>query len=96
MFVACDGYILDCYGPYKATTSDVNIMNNLFCDGSALRDYFQRDDEFILDRGFRDSISQLERCGYRTCMPESLLENEHQLTTAQANRSRCVKFAGRR
>ncbi|KAJ8720557.1 hypothetical protein PYW08_006022 [Mythimna loreyi] len=27
MFVACDGYIVDCYGPYKATTSDVDIMS---------------------------------------------------------------------
>ena len=45
---------------------------------------------FILDRGFRDSIRFLEGCGYRPCMPESLSAGEHQLTTAQANRSRCV------
>lgn len=90
MIVACDGYIVDCFGPYKATTSDAEIMTNLFQDGSALRSYFIEDDVFILDRGFRDSISFLEGCGYRTCMPDSLLEGEHQLTTEQANRSRCV------
>lgn len=90
LIVACDGYIVDCFGPYKATTSDADIMSNLFREGSALRSYFRDDDVFILDRGFRDCISLLEGCGYRTCMPESLLEGEHQLTTAQANRSRCV------
>ncbi|KAF9823579.1 hypothetical protein SFRURICE_011885 [Spodoptera frugiperda] len=47
-------------------------------------------DVFILDRGFRDSIRMLEGCNYRAYMPESLLEDEHQLTTQQANRSRCV------
>ncbi|CAH2105465.1 unnamed protein product [Euphydryas editha] len=90
LIVACDGYILDCFGPYKATTSDADIMNQLFCDGSALREYFECDDVFILDRGFRDSISLLEGCGFRAFMPESLSEGEHQLTTAQANKSRCV------
>ncbi|XP_023940272.2 uncharacterized protein LOC112047391 [Bicyclus anynana] len=91
LIVASDGYILDCFGPYKATTSDAVIMNNLFNnENSALRLYFRNDDAFILDRGFRDIISLLEGCGYRPFMPESLLEGEHQLTTAQANRSRCV------
>ncbi|XP_050684124.1 uncharacterized protein LOC126979020 [Leptidea sinapis] len=91
LIVACDGYIVDCFGPYKATTSDAVIMNNLFYDeNSALRLYFRSGDAFILDRGFRDSISLLENCGYRAFMPESLLEGEHQLTTAQANQSRCV------
>ncbi|CAH2109329.1 unnamed protein product [Euphydryas editha] len=67
-----------------------DIINKLFCDGSALREYFECDDVFILDRSFRDSISLLEGCGFRDFMPESLSEGEHQLTTAQANKSRCV------
>ncbi|KPJ07452.1 hypothetical protein RR48_08465 [Papilio machaon] len=65
-------------------------MISLFQDGSPLRSYFIEDDVFILDRGFRDSINLLEECGYRPCMPDSLLEGEHQLTTEQANQSRCV------
>ncbi|KAJ8710624.1 hypothetical protein PYW08_009139 [Mythimna loreyi] len=93
MFVACDGYIVDCYGPYKATTSDADIMSGLFSsENSALRSYFRRNDVFILDRGFRDCIRLLEGCGYRTCMPESLIEGEHRLTTGQANRSRCISI----
>ncbi|KAF9424291.1 hypothetical protein HW555_000430 [Spodoptera exigua] len=70
---ACDGYIVDCYGPYKAITSDADIMSGLFSsENSALRSYFRQNDVFILDREFRDCISLLEGCGYRTCMPESL------------------------
>ncbi|RVE41315.1 hypothetical protein evm_014038 [Chilo suppressalis] len=91
MLVLCDGYILDCFGPYKATTSDADIMISLFSDeNSPVRRFFQENDKFILDRGFRDSISLLESCNYKAYMPESLMEGEHQLTTAQANRSRCV------
>ncbi|XP_045455076.1 uncharacterized protein LOC123664602 [Melitaea cinxia] len=91
LIVASDGYIVDCFGPYKATTSDSVIINNLFSSpDSALRLYFRNNDVFILDRGFRDSISLLQGCGYKPYMPESLIEGEHQLTTAQANRSRCV------
>ncbi|XP_047024539.1 uncharacterized protein LOC124633388 [Helicoverpa zea] len=91
LFVACDGYILDCFGPYKATTSDADIMISLFDDENApLRLYFQENDVFILDRGFRDSIRMLEGCNYRPYMPDSLLVGEHQLTTQQANQSRCV------
>lgn len=43
LIVACDGYIVDCYGPYKATTSDAEIMTSLFNDeNSPLRQYFQQ------------------------------------------------------
>ncbi|KAH9635586.1 hypothetical protein HF086_012255 [Spodoptera exigua] len=91
LFVACDGYILDCFGPYKATTSDADIMISLFdYENAPLRLYFQENDVFILDRGFRDSIRMLEGCNYRPYMPDSLLESEHQLSTQQANQSRCV------
>lgn len=89
--MASDGYILDCFGPYKATTSDADIMISLFdYENAPLRLYFQENDVFILDRGFRDFIRMMEGCNYRAYMPESLLEDEHQLTTQQANRSRCV------
>lgn len=75
---------------YKATTSDTEIMSGLFSSGTTLRSYFREDGVFILDRGFRDCISLLEGCGYRTCMPELILEGERQLSTAQVNRSSLV------
>lgn len=72
MIVACHGYIVDRFGPYKATTSDAEMMCRFCIDIT-----FRGVDVFILDRGFRDIISLLEGCGYRTCMPESLLEGKH-------------------
>ncbi|CAK1592551.1 unnamed protein product [Parnassius mnemosyne] len=91
MIVSCDGHIVDCLGPYKATSNDASITSlNLCNEESCLRSFFRRGDIFILDRGFRDVINELQRYGFVAHMPESLLENEHQLTTQQANRSRFV------
>ena len=61
---------------------------NLRSEESVLRSFFRASDIFILDRGFGDVINELQGCGYVTHMQESLLDNEYQLTTQQANRSR--------
>lgn len=91
MIVCCDGHILDCLGPFKATENDATIISCEFQESSgAMRTYFQEGDVFILDRGFRDVIPQLQEFGFQAHMPESLTENEHQLTTLQANKSRCI------
>lgn len=91
LIVCCDGYILDCLGPYKATTNDATIMAQIFEDAEGpMRTFFRQDDVFILDRGFRDVIPVLQSYGFKAYMPESLISGEHQLTTLQANRSRCV------
>ncbi|XP_047029464.1 uncharacterized protein LOC124637154 [Helicoverpa zea] len=91
MFVCCDGYILEVLGPYPATTSDGDIMQNEFINESQpLRQYFRHGDVFILDRGFRDAVSVLENSNYSVHMPLSLEENETQLSTLAANRSRTV------
>lgn len=91
LIVCCDGYIIDCWGPYKATVNDATITSNdLRNKEGYLRTFFRNEDIFILDRGFRDVMSDLETYGFKAYMPESLLEGEHQLTTLQANRSRFV------
>ncbi|XP_072946923.1 uncharacterized protein [Epargyreus clarus] len=91
MIVCCDGYIVECLGPYKATSNDASITSlNLRNEESCLRSFFRRGDVFIVDKGFRDVINELQGHGFVTYMPESLLENERQLTTEQANRSRLV------
>lgn len=74
-----------------ATTNDASIMSKEFSRSEGtMRSYFREGDVFILDRGFRDVVAQLQGYGYQTHMPESLLEGHHQLTTQQANKSRCV------
>ncbi|KAH9636744.1 hypothetical protein HF086_007642 [Spodoptera exigua] len=91
LFVCSDGYNIDILGPYSATTSDADIINNEFGDeSSALRQYFEPGDVFILDRGFRDSLPLLERCGYQVHVPLSPEDGESQLSTRDANKSRAV------
>lgn len=51
LFVCSDGYIIDALGPYPATNTDADIINNEFSNET--RHYFQSGDIFILDRGFR-------------------------------------------
>ncbi|KAL0850182.1 hypothetical protein ABMA28_012054 [Loxostege sticticalis] len=91
LLVTTDGHILEVYGPYPATTSDSDIIKGLLQnENGELRRYFQPNDVFILDRGFRDSVPFLESLGYRVHKPESLEEGETQLSTIKANKSRCV------
>lgn len=91
LYVCCDGTIISVEGPYAATTSDAQILNNALNDeDSVLHWFYRHGDVFILDRGFRDAISNLEACGYVAQMPETKHPNETQLTTDQANKSRLV------
>lgn len=91
LIVCSDGYIIDVLGPYAATTSDATIMNNLCADENhAFHWFFEPNDVFVLDRGFRDSILTLEAHGYEAHIPPTKDRNENQLTTEQANKSRLV------
>ncbi|KOB65938.1 Vacuolar protein sorting-associated protein 13C [Operophtera brumata] len=86
LFVTCDGHVVDVYGPYSARKSDGAILNGLLKGpGSDLHWFFESNDIFILDRGFRDSIPLLESHGV---MPESKTRGATQLTAIQANKSR--------
>lgn len=89
--VATDGYIIDIFGPYAATTSDATSMRHLFENENApLREYFRPNDVFLLYRGFRDAIDLLNSFGFNVYKPETLSEGETQLSTIKANKSRLV------
>lgn len=91
MMVTCNGHIIDAFGPYAATQSDADIMKHLFQnENSPLRSYFEQNDIFILDRGFRDAIGLLSSLGYSIHKPEGLDAGERQLSTIKANKSRLV------
>ena len=59
-------------------------------DSDCLSRLLNSGDVFILDRGFRDCISDLNEHGYQTKMPALLGKNQKQLTTMEANESRLV------
>ncbi|CAG4979488.1 unnamed protein product [Parnassius apollo] len=72
LLVSCDGHIIEVNGPYAATTSDADIMNDMLNNAdSAFHWFYRSGDVFILDRGFRDSARNLESCGYVQHMPQT-------------------------
>ncbi|XP_045781574.1 uncharacterized protein LOC123878445, partial [Maniola jurtina] len=86
-----DGYIIDICGPYAATKTDAQIMSDIMNDTtSPVHIVLQTDDVFILDRGFRDSIPEIESAGYVAHMPPSKDRHATQLTDIQANKSRQI------
>lgn len=91
LVVTTDGYIIDVMGPYAATKTDANIMSDIMNNGEhPIHCLLERNDVFILDRGFRDSLDDIEACGYEYHVPPSKHRHESQLTTDQANESRLV------
>lgn len=63
------------------------IINN---EQHVLHCLLRREDVFILDRGFRDAIDDIESLGYVAYMSPTKDRNATQLSTAQANVSRLV------
>lgn len=62
MAVYPDGYIAGVFGPYPGKKNDASIMIELLekdCWSS-----IQRGDVLVVDRGFRDSLSQIEEKGF--------------------------------
>lgn len=66
LIVCCDGYILDAAGPYAATKNDASIMQEIM-ETESFSNFFQEDDIFILDRGFRDCRDNLFQKGNKVC-----------------------------
>lgn len=62
MIVGTDGYILDVIGPYFADyhNNDAAITKHLLLTNESAKNWFQENDIFIVDRGFRDAVDFLE------------------------------------
>lgn len=71
--------------------NDSSILSDaLLHEEKRFRHFFRNNDVYILDRRFRDALPTLEALGYKTHMPDFLLEGHNQLTTLQSNKTRCV------
>lgn len=90
MVVSPNGYILDVFGPYAANLNDAEILKKILNENNNLKETFIENDVFLVDRGFRDSISAIETTGYVARMPHFIDTNATQLTWRQANKSRFV------
>lgn len=93
LVVAPDGYILDIHGPYfsDSRNNDASMLRNEFeVDANGLREWFNNDDIFIVDRGYSDVLPLLENIGINYKMPSRLERGERQLNTEEANDSRLI------
>lgn len=85
-----DGYILDVFTIYAASSNDASIMKHLFETNENIKSYFGSEDVFVLDRGFRDVRDYLEGKGYQVYIPRSLPQGSNQSGWRQANENRIV------
>ena len=93
MIVSTTGYIVSVLGPYLADNknNDANILTHIMKNNiEQIRNWVHKDDVFVVDRGFRDSVELLEDLGIQTEMPAFLSKGEKQHNTMEANSSRFV------
>lgn len=95
-FVVCatNGEIVDVNGLYPGTENDAKILNDVL-ENHKLNELVKKGDILLLDRSFRDSDKALKAIGIVPNIPELLdkSNNQKQLTTEQANKSRIVTKA---
>jgi hypothetical protein len=92
MIVGPDGYILHCIQHYASDhkNNDAAILQHAMSSNPAFKDWLNRGDVFVVDRGFLDARTFLENEGYALKMPAFLPKGEKQLSTGDANSSRIV------
>ena len=80
---------MDVTGPYYANQNDANILKSTLEEPDGLKSDLKKGDIFVLDRGFRDVVQDLEAKGFKVLKP-ALKGKRPQLTTKEANSSRFV------
>ena len=93
MLVATDGYIIDTVGPYVSGggNNDAKITEDIFRSKiNGIEEWFESNDNFIVDRGFRDCQKMFEDNNFKLAMPNFLSKGKSQHTTVEANQSRLV------
>ena len=75
-------------GPYFTTNNDASILNHIMkSNGEDIRTWVAEDDIFAVDRGFRDSLVNLEELGIKAEIPSFMEKWEKHMTTDAANMS---------
>lgn len=91
VIVSTTGYFISIIGPYFAKDNDASILNHIMKSNiEDIRSWIQDDDVFIVDRGFRDSITYLQDLGIKVEMPSFMEKGERQMSTEAANTSLLV------
>lgn len=89
--VTTSGYYLSVLGPYVAKNNDAAILSHIMkTNKEDVLKWIEERDVFVVDRGFRDSLTLLEDLGLVSAMPAFMKKGEKQMSTADANTSRLV------
>ena len=93
LICSTNGRIVDIYKPYPGSYYDAKILVDIMKEDIDLQSLIQKNDIFILDRGFRDCMEYLRiEQGMKSKLPTVKPSNGfgNPLTTSEANQSRCV------
>lgn len=100
VFIICcpDGYIIDCYPSFPATSNDASIIVKILQSQPEMVQLIRPGDLILLDRGFRDAVSTLTKTyNLAVRMPLSINDDDDsdstradQLSQKDANRTRFV------
>ena len=89
--VTTTGHFVAILGPYLAKNNDASILNHMLQRNiNDIKEFIKEDDIFVVDRGFRDSLSLLEDLGIQTEMPAFMKKGDKQMSDNDANTSRMV------
>lgn len=88
--ITSDGFIAYAFGPYRSNLDDAQILDDCLHRYHDQLNILQTGDVFIMDRGFRDVVPELQsdQYGFRPFTPA--MANGRPLTTTEANQSRHV------
>ena len=81
------GKIAGVWGPCPGSVNDATILNSIL--KQLMWSHFRQNDAFIVDRGFRDSVEQIEKLRFIAKIP-AFAEKNKSLSTEQANYSRLI------
>ena len=93
VIVSTTGYFVSVLGPYFSDTknNDASILNQILHQNvEQIKNWIKPNDIFVVDRGFRDSLTLLADLGIQAEMPAFIKKGEKQLSTGDANTSRLV------
>ena len=93
MIVSTDEYIVSVIGPYFADSKNNDAKTTksiIYSNKDDMLDWLAPGDVTVVDRGFRDSLNDLNRCGDGTKMPKFLGKHQKQSTTVEANKTRLI------
>ncbi|CAC5360913.1 unnamed protein product [Mytilus coruscus] len=89
--VSTTGHFVAILDPYLSRNNDASILNHMMkCNVDDVKSFVNDKDIFVVDRGFRDSITLLEELGIKAAMPTFMKKGEKQMSDADANTNRMV------